>query len=317
MSNVATILLTMAQQALAAATGALFSQKIEFRAYLDHFGVNDDALTDQHREIMDSWAAGASTTVFPFRPGSSNHKLIRFTGMASQTGAESNNLDLGRRRARNVRNYLADRLASSQIAAEDESVFSVGSSSPRFGFDKPGSEYGENRAVEVTLETQIAIIGATPPPPPPSPPPAPLSKQWEIAITRVTSAGDPIPWFDLFGGQVIRGQLKNVRTGEIRDFLIAAGGFSPGKSAAPVDIAVNTQMNTFTPFNTHYVDFDDFDWQTVVITSVSAAGGVEYSSAAIGFMDVHQVVKPAGLMIKSNIGAGAQLHFGIMTIEED
>ena len=40
MSNVATILLTMAQQALAAATGALFAQRIEFRAYLDHFGVN-------------------------------------------------------------------------------------------------------------------------------------------------------------------------------------------------------------------------------------------------------------------------------------
>lgn len=315
MSNVATILLTMAQQALAAATGALFAQRIEFRAYLDHFGVNDDTLTDRHREIMDSWAAGASTTVFPFKPGSSTHKLIRFTGMASQTGAESNNLDLGRRRARNVRNYLADHLSSTQIAGEEESIFSVGSSRPRFGFDKPGSEYGENRAVEVTLETQIAVIGATPPPDPPAPPPVPLSKEWEIVITRVTAAGDPIPWFDLFGGQVIRGKLKNSRTQEIRDFLIAAGGFSPGKSLIPIDVSVNTESSTFTPFNTHYVDFDDFDWQTVVITSASVSGGAEYGNAAIGFMDVHQVVEPAGFMIKSNAGAGAQLHFGIMMIE--
>lgn len=314
MPNVATTLIFAAQQALAAITGGPAKRYVYVVAYLDNFAVDSSTLTDDHRQILDSWIVDDGVSAFPFKASATNHRLVLFAGMASRTGPEENNITLGEQRAQNVYNYLAVGLDASQL---DENVQSVGSSRAREGFETPGSEYAENRAVGIVLEIETSIVGVTPPPDPPSPPPPPKSREWEIVVTKAESLGvDPIPFVDVLGIQAIGGTLRNVRTGESRNFRIVAGGISLGVSAAPYDISINTQSEKVTPFNTHWVEFEDFDNTIVVLVGANATGVYDYAAGSIGFLALNTTVEPDGVMFKTNIGIGAQFQYGVFSFDD-
>lgn len=308
MTTVTTTLLAIGQQALAAVTGTFLERRTHFIAYLDGFGVDSSDLTALHRQILDGWIAGDGASWFPFRPGRSDQRIILVAGLASQTGPEPRNVRLGEDRAGAVYDYLVAALGSGQI---DENVRSLGSSDPRPGFDEPGEEHPENRAVAVVMEMRFPVIAAIPPPDPPQDPPPPKSRQWELGITAVAGVSDLLPLIDVFGGQAIEGTLRNVRTGEERQYRIVAAGFELGISASPVEIGVNTQMNQLAPFATHWAEFDDFHMSLVNIIGVGAADVAEASSASILLPGLYTHVEPNTLTIKTNISASAQYQFGV------
>jgi len=314
-STLIQLLVELAQRTLTVVTGGELTRNVYFVAFLDHFGVGSDQLTDEHKAVLDGWVAGSHTTGFPFRPGSSSQRLVMFAGLASQTGPESGNQQLGRKRAERVEAYLADRLNPSQVL---DNIRSLGSTQPRPGFDQPGSEFAENRAVGVVLETQLPIIGVrTSPPVPPTQPPPPKSRDWSLSVHLQAGAGlDPVPGVNVLGAQGISGAIRNERVNQTKGFLIVSGGLdlSVGLSP-PVELSMNFQGAQFTPFTTGlWHDFDDFDFSPVVISSASATDVVEWGSTAIGIYDVHAVVEPSGLTLKTAVGAGAQVQFGIMLL---
>lgn len=311
---IVTTLISIGQQALAAFSGGASGPKNYFLAFLDDFAVNSSALTDDHRAIMDGWIAGAGLSAFPIRPGASNQKIVMIAGMASQTGPEAHNQALSEQRALAVHAYLSAGLGETMVSSN---VQALGASRPRHGFDSPGSEFAENRAVAVFLEVELPVIGATPPPPPPQDPPAPKSRQWALGVSGVVSAGDPIPILDALGMQYITGTLRNERTGEERGFRIVAGGLNLGISAAPIDIAVNLQGDQLTPFATHWAEFDDFDNTIVVLVGVNATDVYEFSAGSIGFLSLYTQVEPSGFVLKTNIGAAAQLQYGLFLLDND
>lgn len=311
MSGAAT-LLTVANQVLAALAGTFTTRPVYFVAYLDGFSRNGSELSQTQKGILDAVIAGSGGSAFPFRPGQPNHRIVLLAGMASQTGPEANNVALGHQRARAVYNHLKAGLGTAQL---DENIQSVGSSRPRKGFDSPGSEHAQNRAVGIVLRVDMPIVAAPPPPPPPSDPPPPKSRQWELGVTGYVSVSDPIPWFDLYGLQYITGTLKNSRTGEVRGYRIIAGGYTIGYSALPIEIAVNFQGQQLTAFNTHWCTFDDFDNTLVLIAGVGVADVYEYAPSIIGFVELNTQVAPSGVTLKTNIGGSAIAHYGILLVD--
>jgi len=308
MTTVTNMVLAAGQEALAAVTGTFLERRIQFIGYIDGFDVDSSDLTAAHRQILDGWIAGEGATWFPFRPGRADQRIILVAGLASQTGPEPRNVRLGEDRAGAVYDYLVAALGTDQI---DENVRSLGSSDPRPGFDEPGEEHPENRAVAVVMEMRMPVVAATPPPDPPQDPPPPKSRQWELGITAVVSVSDPLPLFDIFGGQAFEGTLRNVRTGEERQYRIVAAGFELGISASPIDIGVNTQMNELAPFATHWAEFDDFHMSMVNIMGAGAADVAEASAASILFPGLYTHVEPNTLTIKTNVSASAQYQLGV------
>jgi len=310
-ASVATTLLSVAGKVMAAMAGGFAVDHQYKTVYLDHFAVDSADLTDAHRAAMDHWIAGDKGTAFPFQPGNPNHRIVLVAGLASQTGPEAHNLELGEERARAIYDYLAAGIDADQL---DENVQSVGSSRPRV--DAEGSEVGENRAVGVVLEIRTPLVAAEPPPPPQEDPPPPKSQSWELALTGVVGFGDPIPIADALGGQYLTGTLRNLRTGESREFRIVAAGMNAGISAAPVDIGINLQGDVFTPFATHWADFDDFDYSMVTLVGVGLTDVYDWSAGAIGFNALYTSVEPAGLVLRTNVGVGAQLQYGVFVVDD-
>ena len=308
MSTVEDTLHTMGELVVEVVNGLFVERRVYITAYLDGFGVDSSDLTADHRQTLDRWIAGDTSSVFPVRPGRSDQRIVLVAGFASQTGPEQRNVRLGEDRAGAVYDYLVAGLGTDQI---DENVRSLGSSDPRPGFDHPGEEHPENRSVAVVLEIRSSMIASTPPPDPPQDPPPPTSRQWELGVTAVLGVSDPIPGIDIVGGQVIEGTLRNVRTGDERQYRIVAGGFELGLSASPVEIGVNTQMNQLAPFATHWAEFDDFNFSMVFIIGVNAADVAEASSASILIPSLNTHVEPNTLTIKTNISASAQYQVGV------
>lgn len=314
MSTIVGTLISIGQQALAAVSGMAPGPTTYYLAFLDGFDVDSAALTDDHRTIMDGWIAGNGDSSFPLRPGSPRQRIVLVAGMASQTGPEAHNQALSQQRAQAVHDYLSAGLGSAMI---DDNVQALGSSRPRYGFDAEGSEYAENRAVAVFLEIEMPIIGVAPPPPPPQDPPPPKSRQWALGITGVISAGDPLPILDAVGMQYATGTLRNERTGEERGFRIVAGGLNFGISAAPVDIGLNLQGDQLTPFATHWAEFEDFDNTVVVLVGAGATDVYDLSAGSIGFLALNTTVEPDGLLLKTNIGAAAQMQYGVFMLDNE
>lgn len=310
-ATVVSTLLQLAADALAAATGGGLVHHAYSVGYVDGFGVDSSDLTDEHRTLLDAWIAGEKTGGFPFVPGSADHRIVLVAGLASQTGPESHNVELGLERAEAVYDYLVAGLGTSQI---DENIQSVGSSRPRAGFDHPGEEHPENRAVGIVVERTFTVVTAPPPPPPADDPPPPASRQWEMTIAGVFSFADPIPILDAVGGQAIVGRLRNVRTDETQAFVIRTLGINAGASVVPIDVSVNLDQAHATPFPSHWTTFDDFDDSTVFFVGVGAADVYEASAGAIGFLANGAIVEPSGFTIKTNISAAAQLQYGDMTL---
>lgn len=315
--TVVNTLLAMTTQVLNSFGNTSSYKDVPFVIYLDHFGVESDELTNDHKAVMDGWAAGNRTGGFPFIPDNPNHEIKLIAGMTSQTGPDLYNEELGRRRAEKVYSYLKSRIPASQLKSQVETV---GATQPNI--DSPGEELGINRAVGVILVVRIelmAIIGVRHTPPPPrEDPPAPSSRQWEMAITGSVGVGlDPIPGINILGVLVIVGRLRNVRTQEEKAFKIVVGGLDLSAAiSTPIEIAVNTQMEKFGAFNTHWVDFDDFDNTPIFFGSLSATNVMEVSDSSIAFPVLNTQVSPPDLTLKSTaVGVGLQMQFGIMILD--
>lgn len=302
-------LIDLAQQVVAAMSGTATVSNY-YVGFLDNFDVNASALTSDHENTLDQWIAGDGYG-FPYRAGSSSQRIVSVVGLASQTGPEANNQQLGRDRAQAVYDYLASRIPAGDLV---NNVASLGSSKPRPGYDSPGSEFGENRAVAIVLEVQFQQIGVVhTPPPPPQDPAEPASKQWEILIRGSIEAGTP--GVEVIGGQVIEGNLKNIRTGEDREFVIVIGGISAAiELAPPITLGVNLTPEPF-PFTTHWVDWEDFDFSGVVFLSAEATNVVSVGPSALGLQGVNAVVEPENLFIKTvAVGVGVQFQMGVMIL---
>ncbi len=299
---------TAGQLVVDVVNGLFVERRIYITAYLDGFAVNSSDLTPEQVQTLDSWIAGDASSSFAFRPGRSDQRIVLIAGLASQTGPEERNIQLGEERAASVYGYLIAGLGTDQV---DQNVRSLGSSDPRPGFDQPGEEHAENRAVAVVMEQRSSLIGAPPPPPPPQDPPPPKSREWELSVTAVFSVGDPIPIVDAVGAQRIEGTLRNVRTGEERVFRIDAGGLNFGISLLPADVGVNAEIAEYAPFPTHWSDFDDFNFSLVNIVGAGVAAGAEVSAGSIQFLALGTRVEPNTLIIKTNLAASAQLQWGL------
>lgn len=308
MTTVEETLHTAGQIAVDVINGIFVDRRIYITAYVDAFAVGSSALTATHREKLDGWIAGDGTSAFPFRPDRSEQRIVLVAGFASQTGPEPINVQLGKDRAQAVYDRLVAGLGSGKI---DDNVRSIGSSDPRPGFDHPGEEHPENRAVMVVMEQRFSMIGATPPPPPAQDPPPPKSRQWELSVTAVFSVGDPLPVVDALGAQRIEGTLRNVRTGDERVFRIDAGGLNIGWSLLPADVGINLEPDEFTPFPTHWVEFDDFQFSVVNIIGAAVAAGREESAGSIQFLSLNTRVEPNTLTVKSNYAGSVQLQWGL------
>jgi len=312
-TSVATTLLSVAGKVMSTMSGAFAVDHQYTTVYLDHFAVDSPELTDEHRDTMDRWIAGDRGTGFPFQPGNPRHRIVLVAGLASQTGPEAHNLDLGEERAQAVYDYLAAGIDGDQL---DDNVQSVGSSRPRV--DEEGSEVGENRAVGVVLEIRTPMVAAEPPPPPPEDPPPPKSRRWELALTGVVGVGvGPLPWLSVLGAQYLTGTLRNIRTGESRGFRIVVCGSSIGASAAPVDIGINLQGDEFAPFPTHWSVFDDFDYSVVMLLGAGGTDVYDWSSGSLAFIELNTQVEPEGLTLRSNIGAGVQFQYGVFVLDDE
>lgn len=315
-TTVVKTLTDMGTQVLDSLAGNRITREIPYQLYLTDFAVDSDELTDEHMLIMEGLAAGEHPKHFPFVVNNSNHTIRMIAGMTSQTGSNAHNDELGHRRALNVYAYLAQLLPASQLNTE---VQTVGATQPNL--DSPGEELGVNRAVGIILIIDMPIIGAVYVPPlPPQDPPPPKSRHWEMSIIGTAGFGlDPVPGINVLGVTEIKGKLRNVRTGEERFYNIIVGGLdlSIGFST-PIAISVNAAMGQFGAFNTHWVDFDDFDYAVIFFTSAGATNVLEANSSAIGFVELNTQVTPPGISFKSALAeAGVQMQYGVMILSDN
>ena len=321
-NTAAATLVTLAEQVLSFAAGAVWTKSIYFSIYLDGFGVDSDELTPTQMAALDQIIDGSAVHLFPFRPDSGSQKLIKFVGLASQTGPEANNLNLGKRRAENVYDYLASRLAALQVADKESSVVSVGSSKPRPGFNSPGSEFPENRAVNIILEDRVPISAPITLQPPVDDSPN-LSDRWESSASGAVSVGDPIPILNLVGAQYITGALRNVQTGETRGYRAILGGIdlSIGGSLGDfvgANIAVNLQGDQFQAFSTpQAVDFDEFDFIWIVLSSLGVTDVASLAPVIIKFSKFDEYVELPGITLSAGIEIGTQFQRGVFILDDN
>ncbi|MEM7371841.1 MAG: hypothetical protein AAF587_24715 [Bacteroidota bacterium] len=313
-SSAANTLIQTAQQVVATLASGLSYHYHYVQIVIDGFGVNDTHLLPEHERKLDELISGSLHSLFAFQQGNPDTRLVGFVGMASQTGPESQNLELGLQRAQHVYAYLGSRVDPSQI---DAYVDSIGSSRPRPGYDQEGSEFAQNRAVIVFLEIRYPIIGAVPVPPlPDTPPPEPQSREWSLALFASVETETGL---NIIGCTVLLGILTNLRTNEQKNIAIFTGGIDAGISLATPGVVagVNTQANEDGTFQTHWLTFEDFDGSYVVLTDASATNVAEFGDGAIGIYNANVVVSPPGIFLKSvAIGVGAKLQFGKFVIIE-
>lgn len=301
--------------------GNFLYREVYYVAYVDEFDVDSDKLTVRHKTILDNWVAGGNIGGFPFKQGDLRMKIAMIAGMTSQTGSEEYNMELGKRRAQSVYKYLSSRIDRNQMLGEGE-IESLGLTRPRI--NQPGAELSINRAVGIIMVVKFPIITTVDIPSQATPPPSPHSREWGISIIGAVSAGiDPIPFINVIGAQRIFGRLKNLRTEEIKYFSIALGGLDLNIGiSTPIEISVNTStlsQNKFTPFNTYWKTFKDFNgtWINLIASSYTEMGE-DFGETYIGFIEMNTKVKPEGLTLKTNAwGIGAQMQYGSMKILEE
>jgi outer membrane protein OmpA-like peptidoglycan-associated protein len=111
-------------------------ERLSFRMILTDFAVDDDVLTDEHKEQLDELIALGRR----FRA----LRVLDIVGRASQTGAEANNRALSQRRAVAASGYLvlggvgAERLPEPRALGSDDPIVDVGPAEEPF-----------NRSVEI------------------------------------------------------------------------------------------------------------------------------------------------------------------------
>ena len=107
-----------------------------------YFGFNDAALADDDQELLDGFSA-IVLTYFP-------EALITIEGFADPAGSASFNLDLGRKRAQSVRDYLVN---SGQLPGHRVRAVSYGEDTARqVALGKTRDEGWENRRVVMVID---------------------------------------------------------------------------------------------------------------------------------------------------------------------
>jgi outer membrane protein OmpA-like peptidoglycan-associated protein len=137
-------------------------------------------------------------------------------GRASQTGAEAFNVQLSQARAEAIYNWLVN--DGNVDYLKIYGINSLGSTSPLV-IDDPNTKSKElpiNRSVTVVFSLPVPTRPTSPPIVSPGDPNS--SMEWSIMIENSLS------YFELLGGTVMGGYLKNRKSGEIRRFAFVAIG---------------------------------------------------------------------------------------------
>ena len=148
---------------------------------LDHFDVDDDRLSADHRRQLDGFAERLKNTL-----AAAADSIVTIEGFADSPGSEAHNLTLGQQRADAVRDYLL----SKGVAAGPMSAVSGGESSPAVSSK---SYEPRNRRVEINVIERSFLAPShflTPPTPPIS---APAPPQNGINLTYRPELHMPTP----------------------------------------------------------------------------------------------------------------------------